>query len=221
MLLDRRQAIFSSGLFLPPHISLDSRTVLHCTDLICNLTPPSFRQAVQQQDTFLYRGNEEPLELVPQLLDPEPDLLTEGVYDDPLAIKFFQCLEQRLESFAARPSTGHIATSDRDEAGKWGEPVSVWPAGTDWAYTWPKDAQIFFPTQWKNQCDRSEFVLNQGLEDALKKKHEVLFTSWFGNEENVYLEKGCKALKSAFFIIPSDFDSQMKIELRKRNYGLN
>ena len=224
MILDRRQAIVTSGsIFLPPFAKelLGYLAIDNCTDFICNYTPFSFREAVKLEDLFLYRGNNIPLNDVAQMVDPKPDLLMEGIYDDPLALKYFECIEKRLDAFSARPSTGHIATSNQQEAGKWGETVSVWPLGSSWAYVWPEDTEIFFPTKWKDHCDGSELVLNQRVDDALHSNREVLFTSWFDDHQAISLPKSFECLRSAFLIIPSRFDSQLKIELQKRNYGLS
>ncbi|CAJ1949855.1 unnamed protein product [Cylindrotheca closterium] len=223
MILDRRQAIVTSSIFLPPFAKgvLGNLAISNCSDLICNYTPVSFREDIKLEDLFLYRGNTIPLDDVAQVVDPEPDLLMEGTYDDPLALKYFECLEKVLCAFPVRPSTGHIATSNQQEAGKWGQTVSVWPLGSSWAYVWPEDNEIFFPTKCKDQCDDSELALNQRLPDALHRNREVLFTSWFDDQQAVSLPKNFKSLRSAFLIIPSRFDAQLKVELQKRNYGLS
>mmetsp|Transcript_45277 Transcript_45277/g.109602 ORF Transcript_45277/g.109602 Transcript_45277/m.109602 type:complete len:223 (-) Transcript_45277:1742-2410(-) len=221
MILNRRQALLTSSIFLPcVPLGKERLAINNCSDMICNYTPFSFRKAVKEEDLFLYRGNSIPLNDLPQLVDPEPDLLIEGTYDDSLALKYFDCLEKTLDAFPARPSTGHIATSDKQEAGKWGETVSVWPLGSSWAYVWPEETEIFFPTKWKDHCNGSKLVLNQRLRDALQRNCEVLFTSWFDDHQAVSLPKEYKSLRSGFLIIPSRLDSQLKTELQKRNYGL-
>lgn len=76
MILDRRQAFLTSGSFLllTPFAKelLGHRAINKCSDLLCNYTPVSFREAIKGEDLFLYHGNDFPLDDVPQVVDPEP-----------------------------------------------------------------------------------------------------------------------------------------------------
>jgi hypothetical protein len=178
---------------------------------ICRFTPASFRAAVQETNHFLYRGATETVLKQQQaalLLQPAPDLLFPETYDnDPMALAYFQCLEDRLDQefdgnnrssqqqsvVQAKPSTGHIATSNPEEAGKWGPVVSVWPivAGDDqWSYVWPRDRETFYdndsdaahhdrgPSSSKSSCrDEDQLIIDIGLVEALQKPREVLFAT--------------------------------------------
>jgi hypothetical protein len=232
MILTRRAALVASsamGLvsYPPPPVTLEYQelTLDTCADLICNLTPVSFRQSVRKTQHFLYRGSEDDVlasPATPKVASPEPDLLIEGTYDDPLALDYFTCLESKLGASPVRPSTGHVATSDPGEAAKWGEPVSVWPLGTNWAYVWPRETQLFFPTKSIRDCQQSNFFLNLHLEDALRLKREVLFASWFEDaDEHLLSSEPYVSFESAFLTIPMRYDEEIKRELWKRHYGLN
>ena len=226
MLLDRR-AVLTSLLSLPiSHLNGDS---LFDTwvDVICSSTPTDFRRSIKASNNFLYRGTGDDEKTKSFLVlndgksrrvlvnNPEPDLLVEGTYDDPSALEYFQCLEHQLRYFPARPSTGHIATSDPMEAGKWGDVVSVWPLGNEMAFVWPKDYFVFYSdrsTDRKN-CKVDTFFLNESLERALNENREVLFYSCF-------TEGYQKSLRSAFLTVPKSVDERLKMALESRNYGL-
>ena len=196
-------------------------------DLICTYTPSSFRRAVQQTDRFLYRGVEtddddevsSSFSSVnrPRIRHPAPDLLVKGTYEDPRALWYFRCLEDRLlssssssSSVLARPSNGHIATSDRSEAKRWGPVFSVWPLGRDWSFVWPKDRPTFFPAKYDRgnddnnpahqnggivtdtrtpsplsscQEDEDVLVVDADLVEALTQPREVLFASRFDSQD--------------------------------------
>jgi len=156
-------------------------------------TPKEFSKAIQQSGgRFLYRGEESNGEFCsretrvaqnqPQnggalccvrICDPPPDLLMVETYgNDELALAYFEGLEARLSSTnVAKPSNGHIATSDPSEAGRWGPIVSVWPlilakpssqnsSNTElltsiattqsatttpsFSYVWPKNRPVFY-----------------------------------------------------------------------------
>ena len=120
-------------------------------------TPRAYRAAVQKSGgKFLYRGNDEDdsdtittdtdkttptTNRIGRIQNPDPDLLELATYgNDTAAVGYFQRLEQQLANnsninhntnnntrFVAKPSNGHIATTDPKEANKWGNVVSVWP----------------------------------------------------------------------------------------------
>ena len=225
MIMSRREALLTGSIILhgfPTSRELFGHlTIRKCSDLICNFTPNSIREIIKRENKFLYRGDDILGDQVSDIVDLEPDLLVEGTYDNPSALKYFECFEGRLGIFAARPSTGHIATSDQQEAGKWGDIVSVWPLGSSWAYVWPEDTATFFPSKWKDHCYSSDLVLNRGLELALQRNREVLFTSWFDDIQATSWPEEYRNLNSAFLIVSARCDSQLKTELQKQNYGLD
>lgn len=142
------------------------------------------------------------------ILAPEPDLLMPGTYDDPGALMYFQCLEKRLlntGNILARPSLGHIATSDKSEAAQWGEAVSIWPIGRTLSFVWPRHRKVFCPTS--TTCLGDEIAINHELAIALELGHEVLFASMPTN--------GGEGLESAFLAVPAEFESVL-VQLAKK-----
>jgi hypothetical protein len=179
--------------------------------ILCNYTPQAFRLAVAATGCFLYRGetsiasNHEAT-----VLDPEPDLLLPGTYDHPSALAYFQCLEHRLQQrrSAARPSVGHIATSDLSEASQWGPAVSVWPLGDSMSYVWPRRGKVFFSPAGTYNCPGDDLEIDRGLNLALKLGHEVLFTSTVrGNDSLPSVLRDRR--KSAFLAVPVCFDETL------------
>ena len=195
-------------------------------------------------------------EILSYVQNPEPDLLLPETYNNnPLALSYFQCLEQRLSQSSppsstststsgnninnnkdknidvARPSNGHIGTSDSKEAGRWGgDVVSIWPLGDTISYVWPQDRQTFcdvdlattstiISTKTRKEqlsptttvCQDDRLVINQRLVDALVLPREVLFTTTTGWRENT---------PAPFLAIPMEYDTILRNELNKVNYGL-
>jgi hypothetical protein len=179
---------------------------------ICNYTPQVFRLAVAATWCFLYRGETTiASHHGATVLDPEPDLLLPGTYDDPSALAYFQCLEQRLQhrGSTARPSTGHIATSDVSQASQWGQAVSVWPLGDSMSYVWPRRNEVFFPTTRKYNCPGDDLAIDQDLSLALNLGHEILFKSKFqGTDSLPAVLTGPRT--SAFLAIPVSFDATLR-----------
>lgn len=163
-------------------------------------------------------------QILSYIQNPEPDLLWPETYNDnPMALSYFQCLEERLSppssstsgnnnynnnsnnvTVIARPTNGHIGTSDSKEAGKWGDVVSIWPLGDTISYVWPQDRETFCDidqataTATKRRkenpgkvqhlsnnflCEKDKLVINQNLVDALVQSREVLFTTSGWTEE--------------------------------------
>jgi hypothetical protein len=168
--------------------------------------PVAFRRAVQETGRFLYRG--EAVTTSPTILRPTPDLLEAATYgeDDPDALRFFTCLEERFsskeESSRVRPSRGHIGTARKQEAALWGSPCSVWPLeeapdegtvpGDDsFGYMWPQSTSLFYPG---STCE-DDFVVNRGLPEALANEKEILFTS------------------SSFLVVPEKYESLLRQRL--------
>jgi hypothetical protein len=167
--------------------------------------------------------DDDPLFVV-RICNPAPDLLLPETYgNDPFALRYFEELEAFLSlSFSApnsataiatpktiaiaiaKPSNGHIATSDALEAGKWGKIVSVWPllpSPTEnnksnnnnalFSYVWPRDRSVFYEninsnnnsnnnnndTSTTKTTQNNSLVVNEKLQDALVAKggREVLF----------------------------------------------
>ena len=195
-------------------------------EFIVSNTPKEYRVAVRNSGgKFLYRGDDYDTidtdatskvhrrnrRIDGRIDNPNPDLLEIETYgNDTAAVRYFQRLEQRLlllninntitNMFVAKPSNGHIATSDPNEANKWGNVVSVWPllgstnssvtsstsdeqgGGTSlFSYVWLKNRSTFYPNNNNNNNndnngngnddnDHDVLVINERLDDALKMK---------------------------------------------------
>ncbi|CAJ1438493.1 unnamed protein product [Effrenium voratum] len=103
------------------------------------------------------------------LLRPKPDLLNPETYGQE-GVRYFANLEQRLSRRpgAPLPSRGHLCGS-WGQARQWGAACSVWPLG-ELRYAWPAVRATFFPAA-------EEVRVNEGLEEAVRLGHEVLFQS--------------------------------------------
>jgi len=173
-------------------------------NFICNYTPHAFRVAVAETKTFLYRGENDIYQ--PIVLSPEPDLLFPETYDNDDALEYFKCLERRLNPrIDARPSLGHVATSDKSEAEQWGQSVSIWPLGDFFSYVWPRDSKVFNSSPI--HCPNDELVIERDLKMALKQGHEVLFASKFtvGGRRPKELLLG-RHKKSSFLALPAHYE---------------
>jgi hypothetical protein len=224
MMLPRRAVLLTGALgsswFQASTPAMMTMTLDDWADWICAYTPPSFRHAVQESNHFLYRGAEDNNGI---LQHPASDLLVEGTYDDPAALQYFRCLEQRLDqaSVRARPSNGHVATSDPNEAGQWGPVVSVWPLGTEWSYVWPKDqTTLFVDSGNPYTCRGDRLVIDTNLPNALTQPREVLFASWFSENASSLPPTISKSWTSAFLTIPLENDETLRRKLQERSYGL-
>ena len=133
---------------------------------------------------FLYRGIDDATTAA-QVRSETPDLLLSSTYDnDPKALAFFQELERTMirKDCPVRPSTGHLATSSRHEAARWGQTASIWPIqGAD--YAWFSDTQLFYPRRTNTEED-AYLICNgrncgtDSLDDALLAENaEVLFSA--------------------------------------------
>lgn len=173
----------------------------------------------------------------PWILNPEPDLLHPDTYGDPEALAYFECLESRLTSQPARavdaaptslmakPSTGHIATTNANFAGQWGNVVSVWPLGDYLSYVWPQDRIEFFPPdKGTTTCQNDKLVVDRNLVEALRLEREVLFSNWFQHPKSatggVSSSPGLPILLSAFLTVPLECDAELRKALDIANYGL-
>ena len=213
MILTNRRAalvaVVNTMLSLSGDIHWYDGSTLHPTsleDFICTYTPKAYRDAVAATGKFLYRG-ESSLHK-PTILFPEPDLLVADTYDDPGALIYFQCLEKRLKSsekVLARPSLGHIGTSDKIEAARWGEPVTIWPIGGTLSFVWPRHEKVFFPSP--THCPSDELAVDYGLALALELGHEVLFATVPPNDN--------EAPKSPFLAVPAQYELAL-VELAKK-----
>jgi hypothetical protein len=223
------------------------------------------QQRLQSIQSSRKNGHCSRSQILAYIQNPEPDLLLPQTYNDnPLALSYFQCLEQRLSSSSsstltsisgnnnnnqnnnnivlARPSNGHIGTSDPREAGKWGDVVSIWPLGDTISYVWLEDRETFLggdveeatttvPTNRRrgdprkeqkllsitSLCRDDELVINQKLVDALVRPREVLFTTTITTTTTGETDEGPPA---PFLSIPMEYDSILRNELKKLNYGL-
>ena len=152
-----------------------------------NHCPADFLDAVRESGRLLYRG--EVALKAPKLLCPPFDLFDENTYNEKNAVIFFHCLEHSFASwgYKARPSLGHIGTSDLSEASKWGEAVSVWPLSDgEWSYVWPRNESTFDPSGMC--CRRREsFVNDRDIGVALSSGKEVLFCCNFRGNPGQFL----------------------------------
>lgn len=193
-------------------------------------TPRDFLEAISNTNgNFLYRGEQAPeakQSMAGTICSPAPDLLLEGTYgDDVKALQYFECLEQYLSKqdtdIVAKPSTGHIGTSDPRVARQWGDVVSVWPLGDSLSYVYPKDQSTFYPDcacqQADNDKESSQYVMDTDLETALVSQKEVLFASWYSKTQS---KSGSTIPSSAFLAVPQRHDKKLKEILESMNYGL-
>ncbi len=79
---------------------------------------------------------------------------------------------------SAKPSTGHIAVANQTEAGLWGVAHSCWPTGS-FNYAWLQNARLLYADDRcadpSPRClDSLGIRVNEGLEEALQRGHEVL-----------------------------------------------
>ncbi len=193
-------------------------------DWICRFTPSDFRAAIRDTGCFLYRGEANDQAI---LWKPIPDLLLPETYgNDPFALEYFQCLENRLvreytrPSFVeAKPSTGHIATSNPEEAGKWGHVVSVWPLGTRWSYVWPRDKETFFDDFQSAGCQTDTLVVDTDLNEALQQPREILFAT--SGLTHAAMGKTVSVSPSSFLAIPKVRDESIRETLEMLDYGLS
>ena len=210
LLVGSRRDILGAALGTPLIALSEPTQSISPIDIIANYTPREFRNAVSRTGRFLYRG-ESSIDTF-EIIAEEPDLLIPGTYDSPDALDYFRCLERRLSvsGTSAIPSRGHIATSDRIEAAKWGEPVSIWPLGETLAWVWPKQASTLFPSSAK--CPKDELAIDHDLEMALRLGHEVLFTSAFESPTAVPGFVGTVP-ESAFLAVSSKHEKELRLRL--------
>ena len=253
--------IFSSfnlePLVLPPlekqTTSPTTTTTRELAQFVVTHTPRTVLEAVRDSGgKFLYRG-EEPRDscyqeqavvestisytpLFIRVCNPPPDLLLAETYDyDPAALEYFQKLEKSLTQrfgIIAKPSIGHIATSDPQEAGKWGNVVSIWPLQLQsngnkknnndlqkppqqiFSYVFPTDRSVFYANDANNTArnDTTESVTNARLRDALQAREgrEVLFAVFTSGRQS----------SATFLAIPAELDNALKKELERIGYGL-
>lgn len=196
-------------------------------DWICRFTPSEFRAAIRDSGNFLYRGDDNHAS-TGILQQPIPDLLMPETYgNDPAALAYFQCLEERLHdetrtccsTLSAKPSTGHIATSDPEEAAKWGSVVSVWPVGTEWSYVWPCDRETFYDSR-SALCRDDALAVDTGLDQALQQRREILFATSGLKNSDFTMSKSSDVAPSSFLAISKTRDSVIREKLVLLNYGL-
>ena len=116
----------------------------------------------------------------------------------------------------AKPSNGHIGTSDIAEAGKWGPVVSVWPVvdgrcGVSLSYAWPEDRSVFWEggARGNDSDNNDEVVVDRGLATALAARNgrEVLFAT-------------PPRASAAFLAVPAGLDGELRADLERIRYGL-
>lgn len=230
-------------------------TTSELAQFVVTHTPRTVLEAVKDSGgKFLYRGEEardscyqeqvvvesttSSTSLLVRICNPPPDLLMAETYDyDPVALDYFQRLETSLtQQFAiiAKPSIGHIATSDPQEAGNWGNVVSIWPLELQsnysnnknnfnpqaqppqqrFSFVWPADRSVFYANETKNntQNDATALVANARLRTVLEAKEgrEVLFASFTNGRQS----------SAVFLAIPAELDNALREELERIGYGL-
>jgi hypothetical protein len=233
--------------------AVTTMTTKELAALLAVHTPREFRAAVKQSGgRFLYRGAEPNQSrdcdseilvvvesgasggamVVARTCHPPPDLLLPDTYGSyPSALDYFRRLEALFSDvIVAKPSNGHVATSDPSEAGQWGPVVSVWPllpqkeeqeqppprAPPDtevlFSYVWPQTAPVFVPG------NANLLEVNQRLEDALQKPEgrEVLFCSFVANSNQTSKAEAT----AAFVAVPAELDGVLRQELEAIGYGL-
>ena len=162
-----------------------------------------FLEAVVSTDYhFLYRGVDESKEVGPVIgIRREPsDLLDPSTYSSLDAAYYFSALEDamKLRKAPIRPSNGHMAVTNADDAKSWGgSAVSIWPLvslprgvqsnnnseETAAHFAWLENGGAFWPNDSVNNEPKSVLVDGvdcgrQALEDALKGDGwEVMFNS--------------------------------------------
>jgi hypothetical protein len=155
-----------------------------------------------------------------------------------------------IEMPIAKPSNGHIATSDALEAGKWGKIVSVWPllpsTTTEnnnnknnknraiFSYVWPRNRSVFYESGNKNISDNSnsnsrndstntKTIRNNSLM-VINEKLEDALTAKGGREVLFAFAPSSTALaatsSAAFLAIPTELDVVLRDELERIDYGL-
>lgn len=222
---------------------------------ITDNVPVDFLRAVRESGgRFLYRGAEESYRDVPEVFDPVPDLLLPETYgNDRGAVEYFEQLEALLvakqeqqhgaaavtttTTHLAKPSNGHIATSDPSEAGKWGPIVSVWPllgptealhndkgnrpprlhrtcaataSSSSFSYVWLRNRPVFYDGSQRGTLRGKDdaLVIDRQLADALVAR---------GGREVLFATPPCSA---AFLAVPAGFDRGLRAELERIGYGL-
>jgi hypothetical protein len=228
------------------------------------------QQRLQSIQSSRKNGHCSRSQILAYIQNPEPDLLLPQTYNDnPMALSYFQCLERRLSSSSlslssststltsisghnnnnivlARPSNGHIGTSDPREAGKWGDVVSIWPLGDAISYVWLEDRETFWggdadeatttvPTNRRRGDPRKEqkllssttflcrddkLVINQKLVEALVRPREVLFTTTITTTTTTTTGETDEGPPAPFLSVPMEYDSILRNELKELNYGL-
>lgn len=177
-------------------------------------TPPEFIKAVSQSQRLLYRGEEDfgPTCLI---MAPTPDLLFFDTYSNDQALAYFTQLEQCLTEiekktqsskeakFIVRPSNGHIGTPSSFEAAKWGTAVSIWPLGSHFSYSYPRDRSLFFnetsPVDDSTiRACQLDIEYNRRLDKGLTMGKEVMFSSLSSSFPD-----------SSFLAIPSMYDGKL------------
>jgi hypothetical protein len=191
--------------------------------------PDEFRRAVQASQCFLYRG-ESPSIVGPTILNPKPDLLAPGTYDDPDALAYFAWMERELAGLSssrsskrthdtskrrtgspseiARPSTGHVGTASEEAARQWGVPVSVWPLGDSFSYVWPRNRPLLYPG---GSGSLDDLVIDKDLDIALRSGREVLFSTSAADLD---------LRGPAYLAFPKSLEPELRERLRAIRYGL-
>ncbi len=146
-----------------------------------------FLHAVIASDyRFLYRGVSS---LGPNDIRMEnfgkSDLLKEGTYESPQALKVFESIQDVLENEVVNPANGHLATSSAKDAGEWGVAASIWPLNGA-HYAWFQDGGLFYPRPNTDASviKRDDIIVDgkdcgkESLEDALRSDWcEVMLSS--------------------------------------------
>ena len=221
-------------------------SIAEVADIIASRAPKEFLAAVRETGgRFLYRGDEPSAcdpdrnilipytnDLVVRTCDPLPDLLLVETYGSEAARSRFEALEDFLSTSStipiavkqgglAKPSNGHLATSDPKEAARWGSVVSVWPllpegADAGFSYVWPRDRRVFYDEADSAAAPRDSrrvLAINEHLPKALTAPggREVLFATVGGTTATT---------TTAFLAVPIELDDRLRTALETIGYGL-
>jgi|UniRef100_A0A8J9X871 hypothetical protein len=179
MLLGSRRAFFTVGaasslVWTQEAMTTQTISLQKAITIVEKHCPHDFLSSVVKTGRCLYRGENMDSSTI---VSARPDLLQPETYGNEDALAYFQCIEDQLRgaSVGALPSTGHIATTEKSEAARWGVPASVWPLGGDFQFVWPRSRRLIFPGA--DRCPDNDLVLNQDLSVALKYPREILFAT--------------------------------------------
>jgi hypothetical protein len=202
--------------------------------------PDEFMRAVQDSQRFLYRGEASDIS-APVILNPKPDLLVPGTYDDPGALQYFEWMERELSGLSRRTTDPDSSASESSKVlGKLNrcavKTVSevVRPSrghvatsderiAANWGTplsVWPLGGSFSYvwprnrPLLFPGGGETlDDLVVNKDLDIALSAGREVLFsTSSAGSDLDLH--------GPAYMAFPKSVEPELREQLRSIRYGL-